>query len=115
MYKINNNKFYHGEEVYINNGRLMNIKGRIVGIKEDEKKALIKIGTVTHEVEFEFIEKVETNKVKLFLVTKPHDYFVEFICIITGRSEEEVRNRINRPGIDVIELNEVEGYDVILQ
>lgn len=40
MYKINNNKFYHGEEVYINNGRLMNIKGRIVGIKEDEKKSL---------------------------------------------------------------------------
>lgn len=79
------------------------------------KKALIKIGTVTHEVEFEFIEKVETNKVKLFLVTKPHDYFVEFICIITGRSEGEVRNRINRPGIDVIEINEVEGYDVILQ
>ena len=115
MYKINNNKFYHGEEVYINNGRLMNIKGQIVGLKEDEKKALIKIGTVTHEVEFEFIEKVETDRVKLFLVTKPHDFCIEFICIIAGKSEEEVRNRINRPGIDVIEIDEIQGYDVILQ
>jgi hypothetical protein len=116
MLIINNECYVNGEIVFINNGRMQGIRGPLVGVKEEEKLALIRIGTVTSEVEFDYIERVELDRPRLYAKTSvsPDGKSLIFHHMVSGTSFDDV---IERHGEEFgyMEIDEVDGYDVILQ
>jgi hypothetical protein len=115
MLVINDTKYNNGEEVYINNGRMKYIYGSLIGIREEDRIALIKIGTVTSEVEMDFIQKIHHDAPKLFISYTMIDNKRVYFKPMVASSREELQKRFPSLNIEFEELDEVDGHDVILQ
>lgn len=117
MIVINDTKFINGEEVYINNGRMQGIIADLVGVKEKEKLALVKSGTFISEVEMDFIEKIHFNRSRLFvkLGLSNNGQYNVFHGTVVATGFEELEKKYAGSGFKFWELDEVDGYDVILQ
>lgn len=113
MFKFKNKKFYIGEKVKIIDGRLMNAKGVVVGKENDN--VLVKIGTIIHMVENEIVESLENKRKKLFnILRQEEDNKLEFIGLRVASSKEELDNKFNDKSFIIIEVDEIEDYDVLL-
>jgi hypothetical protein len=115
MIIIKDKKFIRNEQVRITGGILTNVVGHLENADDAQSITFIKVGSVTHTVPYKWIEKIEPARMKLFLLYTMHDNQMIYSGLRVGVSEEEIRKTGIFINMEFMEVDEVDGYDVILQ
>lgn len=109
---MNKNIMQKGEEIYITEGRLKNVRGEYVSYDPLNNSVFIKVGTITHEVEADYVELV--NAERLFMIyTMDNDNKIVYNRLAIS-SIKDIDSLCIKDE-NYLLINEIGDYNVILR
>lgn len=112
MFRVNDTDFYIGEEIIITEGEYVNVTGYIVELYSPTASVRVELGDEKY-INVPTTSIAPKNKIYIVLSELPYGGS-EFICITHARNEDEVRIKVPRKNIEIVELKSLDTFGVKL-